>query len=183
MMWFDKHDARALFVDKRCEVHAVDVGTPGTVGRSPIVVAPDEVVDFTSMPFADESFHLVVFDPPHVQRKEALGAVTRRFGVLNGDWREMLRKGFAECFRVLKPNGTLVFAPQPPLFGHKTRKHTLFQNFSDRELSLCPLKCWCVFMKTGTEVRSHLATPDRLNGTDASVPVPTRAALRRNESL
>lgn len=146
MMWFDRHDARALFVDNRCEVYPVDVGTPGTTGRSPIVIEPDELVDFTAMPFADESFYMVVFDPPHVQRNEMRGAVTRRFGVLNGDWREMLRKGFAECFRVLKPNGTLIFkwgeaqfplseilelTPHKPLFGHRTRKHT----------------CWCVFMK------------------------------------
>lgn len=146
MFWFDKADARALFIDKRRETHAVDIGTPGTIGRSPIVVDPDVVTDFGAMPFADESFHLVVFDPPHVQRTEARGAVTRKYGVLNGDWPEMLRKGFAECFRVLKPHGTLVFkwgsvetpisqilklTPARPLFGHQTGKHTH----------------WCVFMK------------------------------------
>lgn len=147
MMWFDKHDARALFVDKRCEVHPIDIGTPGTRGRSPIVVEPDELVDFTSMPFADESFHLVVFDPPHIERKSAKGLFTRKYGYLTGDWRETLRKGFSECFRVLKPHGTLVFkwsesehttseilklTPYKPLFGHRTGKATH----------------WCVFMKT-----------------------------------
>jgi hypothetical protein len=30
MMWFDKRDARALFIDKRRESHAIDIGTPGT---------------------------------------------------------------------------------------------------------------------------------------------------------
>lgn len=144
--WFNREDPRALYIDKRNETCAVDVGTPGTIGRSPIVVAPDAVADFTAMPFSDESFHLVVFDPPHVQRQEALGAVTRRYGCLNGDWREMLRKGFAECFRVLKPHGTLVFkwgesqfkvaeilklTPAKPLFGHHTSKTTH----------------WAVFMK------------------------------------
>jgi hypothetical protein len=49
----------------------------------------------------------------------------------------MLRVGFLECFRVLKPNGTFIFkwnecripikeilplAPFPPLFGHKSGK-------------------------------------------------------------
>ena len=48
-------------------------------------------------------------------------------------WQDDLRKGFEECFRVLKPNGTLIFkwnetqikvrdvldcAPWPPLFGN-----------------------------------------------------------------
>jgi SAM-dependent methyltransferase len=146
LFWFDRKDPRALFIDKRRETHPIDVGTPGTVGRNPIVVDPDHIADFSAMPFADESFHLVVFDPPHVQRKEARGIVTRKYGVLNGNWREMLRQGFVECFRILKPNGTLVFkwsesqfpvreilalTPEKPLFGHHTGKNTH----------------WCVFMK------------------------------------
>ncbi|MDQ3117820.1 MAG: class I SAM-dependent methyltransferase, partial [Verrucomicrobiota bacterium] len=60
-----------------------------------------------------------------------------KYGCLNGNWREMLRLGFAECFRVLKPNGTLIFkwadsenpvseilalTPEKPLFGHKSGK-------------------------------------------------------------
>ncbi len=146
VFWFDRMDARALFIDKRRETHPIDVGTPGTVGRSPIIVDPDQLADFTDLPFADESFHLVVFDPPHVVRKEARGILTRKYGILTGDWREMLRAGFAECFRVLKPHGTLVFkwaapavsvreilklTPVSPLFGHHTGKNTH----------------WCVFMK------------------------------------
>lgn len=144
--WFDREDARALFIDKRRETHTIDKGTPGTKGRSPLVIDPDQIADFTNLPFADESFYLVVFDPPHVQREEALGALTKRYGVLNGEWREMLRKGFAECFRVLKPHGVLVFkwaesqfkikeilelTPEKPLFGHHTSKTTH----------------WAVFMK------------------------------------
>lgn len=137
MFWFDRKDARALFMDRRRETWAIDQGTPGTVGRSPIVVAPDVLADFTAMPFPDASFSLVVFDPPHVARKEARGAVLRKYGVLNGDWRGMLRMGFAECFRVLRPNGVLIFkwaesqfpvaeilalTPEKPLFGHRTAK-------------------------------------------------------------
>ena len=32
-----------------------------------------------------------------------------KYGKLTGDWREDLRKGFAECFRVLDSDGVLVF--------------------------------------------------------------------------
>jgi len=146
MMWFDKRDTRVLFVDKRQEIHAADLGTANTRGRSPIVIDPDVIADFVSLPFSDATFELVVFDPPHIERKHALGLVTRKFGVLSGDWRPMLSDGFAECFRVLKPNGVLIFkwgesdypiseilklTPHKPLFGHKTRKTTH----------------WCVFMK------------------------------------
>lgn len=146
LFWFDREDPRALFIDIRRETHPIDIGTPGTIGRSPIVIDPDQIADFTNMPFPDESFYLVVFDPPHVQRKEARGILTRKYGVLNGDWRAMLRAGFAECFRVLKPRGTLVFkwaesqfkvdeilalTPEKPLIRNNSGKTTHF----------------CVFMK------------------------------------
>jgi len=45
MFWFDKQDERALFVDKRRETHPIDIGTPGTIGRPPIVVDPDITAD------------------------------------------------------------------------------------------------------------------------------------------
>ena len=131
-MWFDPKDERALFVDKRCESFKVD----RRVGDL-FHVAPDMVCDFTDLPFPSGAFAVVVFDPPHIVRKEARGWITRKYGVLNGDWRDMLRKGFAECFRVLRPDGVLVFkwsdsnvpvseilplTPHKPLFGHKSGK-------------------------------------------------------------
>ena len=131
MMWFDPKDERALFVDKRCESFKVD--RRGDLFH----VAPDMLCDFTDLPFPPESFAVVVFDPPHIVRKEARGWITRKYGVLNGDWRDMLRKGFAECFRVLRADGVLVFkwsdsnvpvseilplTPHKPLFGHKSGK-------------------------------------------------------------
>ena len=138
MFWFDKQDDRALFVDKRRETWAADLGTESTKGRSPIVVSPDLVEDFTNLPFADASFALVVFDPPHItQREETGGLLLKKYGCLTGNWREMLRLGFAECFRVLKPEGTLIFkwneasipvreilalTPEKPLIGHKSGK-------------------------------------------------------------
>ena len=58
-----------------------------------------------------------------------------KYGYLEKEtWQDDLRKGFAECFRVLKPDGVLVFkwnechiplkeilplAPKPPLFGQR----------------------------------------------------------------
>ena len=31
-----------------------------------LIVKPDVIADFRKMPFDDESFYLVVFDPPHL---------------------------------------------------------------------------------------------------------------------
>lgn len=100
-------------------------------------VKPDTVADFTDLPFEDEVFYLVVFDPPHLVHVGENSWLAKKYGRLTGDWREMLRKGFSECLRVLKPNGTLVFKwsetdisvkeilniiGHAPLFGHKSGK-------------------------------------------------------------
>jgi len=50
-----------LFVDIREETHITDTRP----GASPTVIKPDVLADFTNLPFPDESFSLVVFDPPH----------------------------------------------------------------------------------------------------------------------
>lgn len=148
MFWFDRTDDRALFSDKRVETHVIDKGTPGTIGRSPIVVAPDVVSDFTNLPYPAGSFALVVFDPPHIERTAAKGLLTKKYGHLTGEWREMLRGGFAECFRVLRHQGVLIFkwaesdiplseilklTPEKPLFGHRSGKAAQTH--------------WCTFLK------------------------------------
>lgn len=134
MFWFDKRDPRCLFVDKRRETHTLsDISSKG--GSRELVVDPDLQCDFTSLPFPDRSFALVVFDPPHLKRNGSCGWMGLKYGTLIGDWRETLRAGFGECFRVLKPEGTLIFkwssneipvsqilalTPERPLFGHKS---------------------------------------------------------------
>ena len=136
MFWFDREDDRAVFVDKRSETHELpDKSSSG--GSRTIVIAPDIVADFTDLPFADNTFAMVVFDPPHFARNGNNGWMAKKYGTLEGDWREELRKGFAECFRVLKPEGALIFkwceveipladvlslTDQKPLYGHRSGK-------------------------------------------------------------
>lgn len=104
MFWFDRKDQRALFVDKRREACHADTRE----GRREIVVDPDMLADFRSLPFPDATFTLVVFDPPHT----FCGAnswMKKKYGTLEPGWREQIAAGFAECFRVLAPLGTLIF--------------------------------------------------------------------------
>jgi SAM-dependent methyltransferase len=129
MFWFDRADPRALFVDKRREACVADTRQ----GRRHIVVDPDVVADFKALPFPDATFALVVFDPPHTFSGEK-GWMAKKYGTLKADWRDEIRLGFAECFRVLCPLGTLVFkwnehripvatvlslTPERPLFGQR----------------------------------------------------------------
>jgi len=102
MFWFDRKNPAALFMDKRAEQHVLCDGRD-------LVIAPDQVADFTDMPFPDNTFFLVVFDPPHMNSLGANSWLAKKYGRLIGDWRDDLREGFSECLRVLKPNGTLVF--------------------------------------------------------------------------
>ncbi len=135
-MWFTRDDHRAMFVDRREEDHVIDRG----INQAPqhVVISPDVLADFTALPFKDETFHHVVFDPPHCNRVSGTGFLAKKYGVLLPGWEEMLRGGFAECFRVLKPNGTLIFkwsevqiplsrvlalTPAKPLYGHRSGRN------------------------------------------------------------
>lgn len=131
MFWFDKQNPNTVFIDKRSEdIIACD-------GRK-INVRPDLVADFRSMPFPDNSFKLVVFDPPHDMYAGKNSFTAQKYGNLDKEtWREDLKKGFDECMRVLDQHGTLIFKwnemrvsvteilevfQQEPLFGHKSGK-------------------------------------------------------------
>ena len=144
MMWFDKDDPRALFVDHRCEAHTVTDRSHGKAwGSRSFSISPDLLCSFECLPFPDESFPLVVFDPPHISHG-GRGFMVKKYGQLPRDWARVIKLGFGECFRVLAPRGTLVFkwsecdisvrdvlalTPEKPLFGHrsgaKSRTHWL----------------------------------------------------------
>lgn len=137
MFWFDRHDKRVIFCDKRRETHTLpDASSRG--GERTIVVNPDVLADFTTLPFPDNRFSLVVLDPPHLARNGRNGWMAKKYGTLGDNWREELTKGFEECFRVLIPAGTLIFkwnedeisvqeilklTPARPLFGSRYGRH------------------------------------------------------------
>lgn len=108
MFWFDRNDPRAVFVDKRRETHMLKDRT-SKGGSRKLIIDPDFQADFTALPFPDNSFALVVFDPPHLIQNGRSGWLAKKYGKLEGDWRGELTKGFAECFRVLRPEGVLIF--------------------------------------------------------------------------
>ena len=131
MFWFDKENPLVLFTDIRDEEHTL------CDGRS-LKVHPDIVSDFTNMPFLNESFKLVVFDPPHLLNVGKESWLAKKYGKLPEDWPRVIKKGIDECFRVLENYGVLIFKwnedqitdkevlkaiGRQPLFGHTTGRH------------------------------------------------------------
>lgn len=133
MFWFDPENQLTLFGDIRKEKHTL------CDGRS-LEISPDIRLDFRNMPFDDDSFKVVVFDPPHLHKAGKKSWLVLKYGALpNERWQEDIKLGFAECFRVLAKDGVLIFkwnetqikvseilklTDIKPLFGHKSGKRS-----------------------------------------------------------
>lgn len=134
MFWFDKEQPDTLFVDNRpAETFTTGLGIHKRTRR----IRPDQIMDFRSLDLPDNQFYLVVFDPPHLSKLGDKSFTAKTYGKLGENWRDDITKGFSECFRVLKPNGTLIFkwcefeiplkevlklTDHKPLFGHRSGK-------------------------------------------------------------
>lgn len=100
--YFDKHSPFVIYGDIRDETYTQCDGRL-------LEVRPDQKMDVTNLPFDDESFSLVVFDPPHLKYAGKNSYMYQSYGVLPENPLQFLRDGFNECWRVLKTNGTLIF--------------------------------------------------------------------------
>jgi len=137
----DREDV--LWIDKR----EADTDSWGYM-RQDWEVKPDCIADFRDLDEPDESFNLVVFDPPHVTNQHGMeklaGLIQEKYGALRAEtWQRDIRKGFEELWRVLSPGGTLVMKwadncisfkdvldqiPEDPLFGTRTTKNKSSKN-------------------------------------------------------
>lgn len=90
MFWWNKENPHTTFMDIRdFECRACD-------GRT-IRVKPDIVADFRNIPFPDEYFDHVVFDPPHLLKVGENAWLAQKYGKLSKEtWKEDLKKGFKE---------------------------------------------------------------------------------------
>ena len=147
MFWFDKNCPDAIFMDNRTFDEVLCNGQHFEVN-------PDVLGDFRNIPFPDNSFNLVVFDPPHLLYASSKSWLNKKYGSLDKNhWREDLKLGFNECWRVLKDYGVLCFKwsepqvkfaevaklfPSSPLFGSKRGK-----------------QYWVLFMKGGVYPRQN----------------------------
>ena len=101
-IWFDKRNPLALYIDKYPRSETLCDGRIYTVD-------PDQVADCTHLQFPDDSFYHIIFDPPHLTTVGEKSWMAIKYGKLTDGWQKQIHDGFAECMRVLKPYGTLVF--------------------------------------------------------------------------
>ena len=136
-IWFDKNNPYAIYCDKRKEsLSGVWKSGDGLPERK-CIICPDVICDFTQLPFPDNSFSLIVFDPPHLRSVGENSWLLKKYGRLDNNWEQMLHDGFKECMRVLRPDGVLIFKwsesqipaaevweaiGEKPLFGHHSGK-------------------------------------------------------------
>lgn len=134
MFYFDKQDSRVLFCDERSF-------TTELCDNKKFSINPDLLIDFKVLPFKEESFALVIYDPPHIKYGSEKSVMVQKYGKLSHNFKDDLTQGFNECWRVLKPNGTLIFKwsesqiklheilkcfPQKPLLAQRTSKTSHF---------------------------------------------------------
>lgn len=139
MFWFDKKNPNVIFNDIRKEKHILCDGRK-------LNIEPDTTMDFRDMDYKNNTFNLVIFDPPHLTKLGKNSWMAKKYGVLDKNWREDIKKGFDECMRILKKDGILIFKwntrdisikeiieviEKNPLFGHTTKKggHTIWMAF------------------------------------------------------
>ena len=102
MFHFDKKNPNVIYNDIRTERHTLCDGRE-------LIVNPDVNMDFKNLDYADETFRVVIFDPPHLVKLGEKSWMAKKYGILSETWKKDITYGFAECFRVLKPHGILIF--------------------------------------------------------------------------
>lgn len=131
MFYFNKENKNVIFMDNR------QVSEILCDGRK-LEIKPDIIADFRKMPFDDNTFKIVIFDPPHLINAGDQSWLAKKYGKLSKDsWQADIRQGFSECMRVLDIYGVLIFKwneeqiklkeilnviNYQPLFGNKRAK-------------------------------------------------------------
>ena len=138
MFWFCKVNPDVEFCDIREMDNEVIWKSGDGIRVRHCTIAPDTICSVTQLPFEDNTFYHVVFDPPHIVRVNEHAWLCKKYGKLPPDWKKFLHDAFCECMRVLRPNGTLIFKwsevdialseilkviQYKPMYGNRSGKH------------------------------------------------------------
>lgn len=173
--WFDKEHPETLYIDNEPRPEGTCESMPNWN------CTPDMVADFRDLPFEDDTFWHIVWDPPHLLNLMKTSIMRKKYGCLSAEtWQKDLKMGFDELWRVLKPNGTLIFKwnegsisvqkvlslfPETPLYGHPTAKHGKTK--------------WMAFVKTQREKEAKASGVETLR----APPTPEVGGIRAGDLL
>lgn len=129
-IWFQKQQSNTCYIDIRQEPKGY------IKSRLNFDVRPNIKMDFRALGFRDNTFKLIVWDPPHLKTLGKTSLMRKKYGCLNAQTYPFdIRQGFSELWRVLQEYGTLILKwntteitkkeilaciPEIPLFGHTT---------------------------------------------------------------
>ena len=115
-MWLNKNDPYTLYVDQRTnrqlkeDSESYGKQKNGKGGREYKGVIPTMAADYRFLPFRDETFSHINFDPPHLYRLGKTSLFRKKYGGLEvGVWQLDLHYAAKELWRVLAVRGTLNF--------------------------------------------------------------------------
>jgi hypothetical protein len=145
MFWNNKHQPNTIFIDCRKEEKGYNDY------RKNREINPDMIMDFRDLKFPDKRFKLIVMDPPHILSASKNFRMARDYGILNKEtWKEDIKKGFEECWRVLEDYGILTFKWNENSIKRKEILEVLGRNecllYGNLMMSKIPTH-WFVFMK------------------------------------
>lgn len=92
MFYFDKNNKSVLFGDIRDETH-------WTRQYKKLEIHPDQIMDARKLEFPDETFYLVVLDPPHLINCGKTSDMAKSYGVLEKEWHAGMKAIFDEAWR------------------------------------------------------------------------------------
>jgi SAM-dependent methyltransferase len=110
-IWYQKNHPFVTFLDIRKGVYDSKTKNAKFSSRRRTRVNPDVVADWCDVPFPDNHFDMVIFDPPHIfgNRGTVLSGLEVRYGKMFKDnWKQIFKDGIKELFRVLKPKGVFI---------------------------------------------------------------------------
>lgn len=84
MFWFDKNNEHTIYNDIRKEEHILCDGRK-------LNINPDTRYDFTNLPFKDNEFKMVIFDPPHLLKVGEKSWLAMKYGKLDKSWPQLIK--------------------------------------------------------------------------------------------
>lgn len=133
-IWYQKNHPYVTFMDKRKGYFFYQY--PNSPKKKEYHIEPDVVSEWKDAPWTNNTFDMIIFDPPHIIKNSEKGILSTKYTQLKPDtWRNDLRIGFKKLFDILKPDGIFILKwsecsakkeeifkliPYRPLFGSRT---------------------------------------------------------------